>query len=80
MRSSLREPLERVLDWMVAQDRGDGALICSKHGVEHTGKSAGAIVLPCELARHGAGGSDRLFAIALAQGRRLVSRLEPPAP
>lgn len=76
MRSSLREPLERVLDWMVAQDRGDGALICSKHGVEHTGKSAGAIVLACELARHGAGGSDRLFAIALAQGRRLVSRLE----
>ena len=61
---------------MVAQDRGDGALICPKHGVEHTGKSAGAIVLACELARHGAGASDRLFAIALAQGRRLVSRLE----
>ncbi len=76
MSSSLREPLERVLDWMVAQDRGDGALICPKHGVEHTGKSAGAIVLACELARQGAARSDRLFAIALAQGRRLVARLE----
>ncbi len=76
MSSSLREPLERVLDWMVAQDRGDGALICPKHGVEHTGKSAGAIVLACELARQGAGRSDRLFAIALAQGRRLVSQLQ----
>jgi glycosyltransferase involved in cell wall biosynthesis len=68
--------LERVLDWMVAQDRGDGALICPKHRVEHTGKSAGAIVLACELARHGARNTDGLLALALTQGRRLVSRLQ----
>ncbi len=73
---SLRQPLERVLAWMVSQDRGDGALICSKHRVEHTGKSAGAIVLACELAQSGAPDPDQLMAVALTQGRRLVSQLQ----
>ncbi len=73
---SLIEPLWRVLDWMVSHDRGDGALICGKHKVEHTGKSAGAIVIACELARLGASDRERLFSIALAQSQRLVLRLE----
>ncbi|MEM8713333.1 MAG: hypothetical protein AAGG01_20495, partial [Planctomycetota bacterium] len=56
VRAELLDPLQRVLDWMLAQRSGSsGALICRDHGIEHTGKSAGAIVLAIELARYASG-------------------------
>lgn len=77
VRAELLEPLRRVLGWMLARrDRG-GRILCPDHRIEHTGKSAGAIVIACELARL-AGEQDRdgLLDAAVGQGERLVSRLE----
>ena len=54
-RAAIVEPLQRVLEWLLGHaDPSTGALICREHGVEHTGKSAGAVVLATELARHSA--------------------------
>ncbi|MEM9802788.1 MAG: hypothetical protein AAGA20_20860 [Planctomycetota bacterium] len=78
VRRELTGPLERVLEWMVAQrDPATGALICPQHRIEHTGKSAGAVVLAVELARHAAEADrDRLLTIAREQCERIVGRLE----
>ena len=78
VRRELLDPLHRVLDWMLAQeDERSGALLCPDHGIEHTGKSAGAIVLAVELARFAEGDERaRLIHVVRSQGRRLVSRLE----
>ena len=78
VRLELLDPLHRVLDWMMSQlDERSGALVCREHGIEHTGKSAGAIVLAIELAKHAAGDQRaRLVQIVRSRGLRLVSRLE----
>ncbi len=78
VRRELLDPLHRVLDWMMAQeDERSGALVCRDHGIEHTGKSAGAIVLAVELARFAVGDERaKLIRIVRSQGQRLVSRLE----
>lgn len=76
VRPAITEPLTRVLRWMARLRDGSGRILCPEHRVEHTGKSAGAIVLACELLQLDPDG-DREFLIELAvqQGRRLVSNL-----
>lgn len=77
-RSALTDPLHRVLHWLVAhEDASTGALICPVHKIEHTGKSAGVVVLAVELAKHATGADrDRLFEIARRQCDRIAGRLE----
>ncbi|MCB9915502.1 MAG: hypothetical protein H6828_10190 [Planctomycetes bacterium] len=76
VREELLAPLRRVLAWLLALRDGEGRILCPQHRVEHTGKSAGAIVLCLELARHDPQ-ADRaaLVAAAVQQGRRLVANL-----
>ncbi len=77
-RAAIVEPLQRVLGWMLEHaDPKTGALICRQHGIEHTGKSAGAVVLATELARFAPEADrDRLFEVARAQCGRIAGRLE----
>ena len=71
------EPLRRVLGWLLGLRNSEGAILCPAHGIEHTGKSAGVIVIAAGLARHDPQ-ADRaaLRDIAVQQGERLVARLE----
>jgi len=82
VRPALREPLRRTLQWMLSLRDADGRILCPEHGVEHTGKSAGAIVLALELIKAGESDRDALKAAAIQQGRRLVGNLinEPNSP
>lgn len=69
--------LRRAFDWFVAQRDGQGHLVCAEHGVEHTGKIAGAIVIALELAQQDPeSDSAALHQLAFDLGRRLVERLE----
>lgn len=69
--------LRRAFDWLVAQRDRAGRLVCAEHGVEHTGKNAGAIVIALELARHEAQADvAALHALAFGLGQRLVECLE----
>lgn len=62
---------------MSHRDVQTGALLCGDHKIEHTGKSAGAVVLAVELATWASESDhDELFAIARGQCERIVSRLE----
>ncbi|MDF1836557.1 MAG: hypothetical protein P1V35_01695 [Planctomycetota bacterium] len=70
------EPVQRVLHWMMRQVSGVGVLTCPEHGIEHTGKNAGAIVMASELARLGLGDGEALFEFARQQGLRMAGRLE----
>lgn len=76
VRRAVSEPVERVLRWLLSLRDGEGRIVCPEHAIEHTGKSAGAIVMACELARAGAGDREALRSIAVQQGERLVGRLE----
>jgi len=80
VRDEILEPVRRVLAWMLrfAEGEGDGGrIVCPAHGVEHTGKSAGAIVMAVELLRLDPGRDDeRLLAVAVGQARRLVANLQ----
>lgn len=82
VRPALREPLRRTLEWMLSLRDGEGRIVCPEHGIEHTGKSAGVIVLALELIRAGEPDRDVLKAAAMQQGRRLVGNLinEPDSP
>lgn len=77
VRDELREPLRRVLGWLLQRRDGAGRIVCPDHGIEHTGKSAGAAVLAAELVRLGEPDREALYGVALEQGRRMVARLEP---
>ncbi len=70
----LLAPLERATTFAQSLDAGDGRLICPEHRVEHTGKSACVAISALELYRHTA--KVRWRDLAVAQGRRLVARLE----
>lgn len=71
------EPVERVLRWLLSLRDSSGRIICPEHRIEHTGKSAGVIVMACELARLSASEDrDALYEVAIQQAERLVSRLE----
>lgn len=76
VREELLDPLRRTLEWMVSLRDGRGRILCPEHRVEHSGKSAGAIVLALELRRLDPR-ADRahLATIASEQGRRLVANL-----
>jgi hypothetical protein len=82
VRPALREPLRRTLNWMLSLRDAEGRIVCPQHGIEHSGKSAGAIVLALELMRAGEPDRDLLKASAIQQGRRLVGNLinEPDSP
>lgn len=73
VREELREPLRRVLGWLLSLRDGEGRIVCPEHKLEHTGKSAGAAVLALELARHD--GDGRLREAAIGQGRRMLANL-----
>ena len=77
VRSALTEPLHRVLGWMLSHRDAEGAIVCPFHGIEHTGKSAGAAVIACSLARHDpAADHEALFTAARQQAHRMLGRLE----
>ena len=69
-------PVQRVLHWMMRQVSSAGVLTCPEHGIEHTGKNAGAVVMACELAGLGVGDTEELFAFAKQQSLRIAGRLE----
>ena len=77
-RSLVADPLHRVLSWLASTERGaTGELVCPEHHIEHTGKSAGALLLAVELMKHGnEGEADALFAFARRVALRITSRLE----
>ncbi|MEL6428511.1 MAG: hypothetical protein AAFZ87_05205 [Planctomycetota bacterium] len=73
-----REPLRRVLAWIRRhEDPATHAIVCPVHRIEHTGKTANAVILAVELAR-GAAPEERadLVHFARRQCERIVSRLE----
>lgn len=73
----LTEPLARVLRWMLSHRDGSGAIICPEHRIEHTGKSAGAVVLAIELAKRSEGDERAGYVETVRQQcERIVSRLE----
>jgi hypothetical protein len=74
VRLELCEPLERCASWLWRLADGDGRLICPEHRLEHTGKSACALILFAHLWAQGRG--EVWLERAVAQGRRLVARLE----
>ncbi|MCP3915491.1 MAG: hypothetical protein GY711_08055 [bacterium] len=77
VREPIARPVRRVLRWMLSLRDASGAIVCPQHKIEHTGKSAGAIVMACALARHDPEADrDELLSVAVQQARRLVSRLE----
>jgi hypothetical protein len=70
------EPLTRVTRWLAGWRDAQGRIMCPEHGVEHTGKSAYAIVLAARLCRLDPQ-ADRAWLLELARGqaRRVVSNL-----
>ncbi len=73
VRDEIREPLERTLAWQLRFRDGEGRIVCPKHKVEHTGKSACAAITAVELWR--LTGREEHLAVAVQQGRRLVANL-----
>ena len=79
MTPDVREPLRRVLAWIRAhEDAGaGGALVCREHRIEHTGKTACAVILAIELAKEAAGDERAdLVGFVRRQCERIASRLE----
>lgn len=77
VREELAEPLRRVLGWLMSLENQPGQLLCPAHQIEHTGKSAGALVIACALAKHDPeADQDKLLDVARRLGKRLVGRLQ----
>jgi hypothetical protein len=77
VREEFVEPVRRALRWLASLRDGEGRIVCPEHQVEHTGKSAGAIVMACELLRLDPARDERwLLDVALSQARRLVLNLQ----
>ncbi len=76
VREEILEPLRRVTAWLLSLRDAQGRIVCPEHRIEHTGKSAGALVLALELLRHDPR-ADRgaLLEAARGQGARLVANL-----
>ena len=74
----LLDPLRRVLDWLIDQrDPETGALVCPFHRIEHTGKTACAVILAVEVARWSDGRErTKLVEFAHEQCTRIAGRLE----
>lgn len=75
VREELLEPLRRVLGWLSSLRDSQGRILCPEHGIEHTGKSAGAAALALHLSRHDPERREAHAASAVEQGRRLVANL-----
>lgn len=76
IRAELLRPLRRSLDWMLSLRDRQGRILCPEHGVEHTGKSAGALLTAVRLVVDGDPAErEALVAVAVQQGRRLVGNL-----
>jgi len=76
VREEILEPTRRTLAWMAGCRDGGGRIFCPEHRVEHTGKSAYAVVSACELLDLDPGrDADFLRSLAVGQARRLVLNL-----
>ena len=49
---AILEPLGRTLGWLLSLRDSEGRIMCPRHGVEHTGKTAGVIGLALALREH----------------------------
>jgi hypothetical protein len=77
VRGQVAAPVRSVLRWMRGLRDDAGRIVCPDHGVVHSGKNAGAIVMACELARHDPRADrDDLLAFAVEQAQHLVDCLE----
>ncbi len=76
IREDIVEPVRRSLRWLASLRDERGRIVCPDHKIEHTGKSAYAIVTACELLRLD---PDRdasfLHDLAVEQARRLCDNL-----
>jgi hypothetical protein len=76
VREEIQEPLRRSLAWLASLRDHQGRILCPEHRVEHTGKSAYAVVSACELlALDPARDAAFLRDLAVGQARRLVLNL-----
>jgi hypothetical protein len=76
VREEILAPIRRVLTWLASLRDTQGRIWCPEHAVEHTGKSAGAIVMACELAKlDPAKDGPWLRELAVQQAERLVANL-----
>ncbi len=76
VREEIFAPIRRVLTWLASLRDTHGRIWCPEHAVEHTGKSAGAIVMACELAKlDRAKDGAWLRELAVQQAERLVANL-----
>src|SRR5437867_3615458 len=76
VREEILEPTRRTLLWLAGLRDRDARILCPEHKVEHTGKSAYAIVSACELLALDPGRDpDYLRGLALGQARRLLANL-----
>jgi hypothetical protein len=76
VREEILEPLRRVLVWVASLRDREGRILCPEHEIEHTGKSAYAIVSALELlALDPARDAEFLRDLALQQARRLAANL-----
>lgn len=77
VREEILEPLRRTLTWLAGLRDRDGRILCPDHKIEHTGKSAYAIVSACELLDLDPGrDTDFLRGLAIGQAKRLVANLQ----
>ncbi len=77
VREEILEPLRRTLAWFAALRDRDGRIVCPVHKIEHTGKSAYAIVSACELLElDPERDSDFLRGLAICQAQRLLANLK----
>lgn len=74
--AELAAVVQRVATWMKEQRTAQGVLLCPEHGIEHTGKNAGLVVLACELVRQGLAPAEDWLPVAEEQALRLAGRLE----
>ncbi len=76
VREEILAPIRRTLAWLASLRDSTGRIWCPEHAIEHTGKSACAIVTACELSKlDPSGDSQWLRALAVQQAERLVANL-----
>ena len=77
VREEILEPLRRTLSWFAGLRDREGRIVCPIHKIEHTGKSAYAIVSACELLDlDPSRDSDFLRGLAIGQAHRLLANLK----
>lgn len=76
IREEFLEPVRRTLRWLASLRDARGRIVCPEHGIEHTGKNAGVVVMACELLRLDRERDDAfLFDLCVEQARRLAENL-----